>query len=254
MINLLKSEKLKLYHKPGTRIMLALLGLGTLLAMAGDYLIAPAREGFWASLAGQSRLTTLLVQFFALIAAAGIVADEYAQGTIKLLLIRPASRGRILFAKYLAILLFVLMALALVAISLLCLNGAVHILGHAGAGAAGEAAATPAGFGLYYLLRGIEIFVYATIAFMLSAVTRSNAFAIGAGFLLILLAPEMAGLFGSGGVGKIFLFSQSNLVRFLAASGHLQAGIWHALAVIAVYLAAFYLAAWWVFVKKDVLA
>ena len=53
--------------------------------------------------------TSNLIQFaglFAIIIAAGIVASEFNWGTIKLLLIRPIDRGKILASKYLAVIAF----------------------------------------------------------------------------------------------------------------------------------------------------
>ena len=59
--------------------------------------------------------TSNLIQFaglFAIIIAAGIVASEFNWGTIKLLLIRPIDRGKILASKYLAVIVFALMLLS----------------------------------------------------------------------------------------------------------------------------------------------
>ena len=53
-----------------------------------------------------------LIQFaglFAIIIAAGIVSSEFNWGTIKLLLIRPIDRGKILASKYMAVIVFAFM-------------------------------------------------------------------------------------------------------------------------------------------------
>lgn len=45
---------------------------------------------------------------FVITVAAGIVANEFSWGTVKLLVIRPISRFKILLAKYVTVLLFAL--------------------------------------------------------------------------------------------------------------------------------------------------
>ena len=60
------------------------------------------------------RDTSNIIQFvgmFSIIIAGGIVASEYNWGTIKLLLIRPIDRGKILVSKYMAVIAFSLMLL-----------------------------------------------------------------------------------------------------------------------------------------------
>lgn len=49
-----------------------------------------------------------LVSLFTIIVAAGIIANEFKWGTIKLLLIRPITRTKILLSKYVSVLLFAL--------------------------------------------------------------------------------------------------------------------------------------------------
>ena len=89
---------------------------------------------------------------------------------------------------------------------------------------------------------------------MLSAVSKSNALAIGTGFFAMVLGPELAELLGKSGCAKYFLFSQARLVRFLQPGAANQGeGLGHALFVCRVYLAVFYAMAWRAFVKRDVL-
>ncbi|MBO1915152.1 ABC transporter permease, partial [Microvirga sp. 3-52] len=58
--------------------------------------------------------TMSLVTLFTIIASAGILASEFSQGTIKMLLSRPVKRWKILTSKYLTILLFGLLLTVLV--------------------------------------------------------------------------------------------------------------------------------------------
>lgn len=249
MNRLLAVENLKIYARPSTRAMLISLWFAALLAAAGEHYLAPTGAAFWASMAGQS-WAAILVRIFAVIVAGGAVANEYAWGTIKLLLIRPVSRGRILMAKYLAVLLFAAAMMAILLLALILVNGIISATGRLPAETAKAGTVqTPGGVLALFGLRYVEIIAYATIAFMLSAVSRSNALAIGVTFFAMALGPEAAGFLEGSGLGRYFLFSQTGLIRFLEP----QEGLGFALMVIGAHLAAFYAAAWWAFVKRDVM-
>ncbi len=72
----------------------------------------PFREKYngWSFVKDSSELI-LLAGLFTIIVSAGIVASEFNWGTIKLLLIRPINRSKILLSKYLTVLLFALLLL-----------------------------------------------------------------------------------------------------------------------------------------------
>jgi ABC-2 type transport system permease protein len=53
-----------------------------------------------------------MVTIFTVIVAAESVAGEFSGGTIKMLLIRPASRSKILLSKYISIFTFAVLLLA----------------------------------------------------------------------------------------------------------------------------------------------
>ncbi|NQD67486.1 ABC transporter permease, partial [Bacillus haikouensis] len=68
--------------------------------------IAPkTKETVWTFVETNGFAVTL-VGLFAIIVAAGIVASEFSWGTIKLLLIRPISRTKILISKYITVILY----------------------------------------------------------------------------------------------------------------------------------------------------
>ncbi|MCL6446430.1 MAG: ABC transporter permease, partial [Alicyclobacillus sp.] len=67
--------------------------------------INPLRTTGWGFAAEAQGAATLLIAFI-LVVAGDIVASEFSTGTIKMLLTQPATRGRILTAKYLAMLIF----------------------------------------------------------------------------------------------------------------------------------------------------
>src|SRR5699024_4763874 len=64
----------------------------------------------------ENKFLLSLVSLFTIIVAAGIIANEFKWGTIKLLLIRPITRTIILASKYASVLLFALFTLLFVLI------------------------------------------------------------------------------------------------------------------------------------------
>lgn len=143
---------------------------------------AASMAGFVSGSGGMMGLISLLV----VVIAGTIAATEYTTGTVKLLLIAPAKRWKILVSKYLAVLINALMLLVLLFVScllaggvffgferitpfLLVQNGAVHEIPYL----------------LYvafkYLLRIPELLIMTSIALMLSVIMRHSAFAVGVG-------------------------------------------------------------------------
>src|SRR5699024_8841970 len=67
--------------------------------------IKPSGYGAWQFVTGNAGML-IVVTLLTIIIAAGMIAHEFRWGTIKLLLIRPISRTRILFSKYVTVLTF----------------------------------------------------------------------------------------------------------------------------------------------------
>ena len=92
-------------------------GLNTdLIAKNNFYLendIQPAGYDAW-QFVMENELLLSVVSLLTIIIAAGIVAHEFRWGTIKLLLIRPITRTKILLSKYTAVLLFAFFTLLFV--------------------------------------------------------------------------------------------------------------------------------------------
>ncbi len=249
---------MKLWLRRNTQLMAGGLVLLNLVLITQERLASPVRESFWSAVGGQSWLV-FLVKIFTIIVAGGVIANEYNWGTLKLLLIRPVTRSQVLLAKYLTVILFALWLLILLAGTSLLWNGLFYLTGRGGG-----AGATPlvaelqwsAGevFRLYVLL-GMETLIYASIAFCCSVVVRSNAFAIGLTFFLMLFGPEFSRLFLGKTWGKWLLFNHSSLAQFaktVPGAGGAN-GLTVSLLVVLAYLGVFYLVDWWLFTKRDVL-
>ncbi|KAB7708673.1 ABC transporter permease subunit [Bacillus aerolatus] len=198
---------------------------------------------------------------FMIIIAAGIVASEYTWGTIKLLLIRPISRTKILFSKYAAVVLF-----GLFMISVLFLVSA--LIGAILFGASGEAVHLAYEGGkvieqsmfLYllkvYLLKSADVFMLATMAFMISAVFRSSSLAIGISLFLLFIGTNVTMLIAiKYEWAKYLLFANTNLLQFENGRVLVEGMTFgFSLAVLAGYFIVFQLLAFITFAKRDVAA
>ncbi|QJC51150.1 ABC transporter permease [Paenibacillus albicereus] len=265
---LVANENMKIYRRPRAWIMLGLLAL----LAAAIALIASASSSspleMWPMTSIMLLLLLPLANIFSVIIAADSVAGEFTGGTIKLLLIRPWTRSKVLLSKYVSVLLFVIFSLLVVYLSVLLINSAVF--GYERGVAAEEA------FGVldpglsawsyyhqYFLLELISSIVGVTLAFMISAVFRSSALSIGLSLFLLLMGATLSQLLQL--VDKAWvdyvLFQHLSLTRYIGsggASGELHSGspmtMGFSLSVLAGYYLVFMALSWFVFTKRDVAA
>ncbi|MVO99403.1 ABC transporter permease [Paenibacillus lutrae] len=114
---------------------------------------------------------SLFITLFALVLGAQTVTEEYKDGTIKQLLIRPASRTSILMAKYISCLLTALLAYVLLFISSIAVGAVLF-----GTEPLAEQEFIVHLKSVLYALPDL-IFMY-TLAFVIGTVFRSSALAI----------------------------------------------------------------------------
>lgn len=199
---------------------------------------------------------------FTIIIAAGIVASEFNWGTIKLLLIRPISRGKILVAKYLSVLLFALAVLGI------CF-GYSSVLGFALFG--GPETATPylnyhegtvteqsmfVHLLISYGLNSISMFMLATMAFMISAVFRSSSLAIGISLFLMFTGSQLTSLVAMKyDWAKYILFANTDLTQYFEGYPLVEGmTLPFSVIMLVIYFVLFQLLAHIVFKKRDVAA
>jgi ABC-2 type transport system permease protein len=223
--------------------------------------IPPAEATMWGGVQRASALV-ILVTLFTVIVAADAVAAEFAWGTIKLLLIRPATRTKILLSKYLAVMLFALFLLLVLFAGSVFMNGILY-------GFAGWSAPSLSVDGngtvkegvlvldvlAEYGLKVIEPIMVVTLAFMISSVFRSSVLAVGLSIFLMLLGRPVAMLLLRWSWGKYFLFANTDFSPYLAGRP-LAEGMTpgFSIAVLAVYFAVFHALSWLVFTRRDVAA
>lgn len=221
--------------------------------------IKPQPYDGWEYVLDNSFLTSV-ISLFTIIIAAGIVSNEFKWGTIKLLLIRPISRTKILLSKYVSVLIFAFTLLIFLLVTswiigaiLFGLNGLNPTVvqdtmsGYAENDVLGELAKSY-GFSLVTLL------MMATFAFMISAIFRSSGMAIGLAIFLMLAGNTIVVFLSKYEWAKYILFANTNLKQYTTDAEPLLPGMTmtFSIIVLVVYFVIFMVAAWTAFTKRDV--
>lgn len=198
---------------------------------------------------------------FVMIIAAGIVANEFSNGTIKFLLINPVTRAKIFWSKYITCITLLVASLVsfFILYFLFCLlicgadglNG-VYI-GYADGVVYEQSIIT---YALeQYALSGVSLLVSVTLAFTASSLLRSTAIAVTLSLII-----EFAGatitlfLYELGhDWARYFIFANTDLASIAKGqSMFLGQSFGFAITTIVVYMAIFLLTAYDGFTKKEV--
>ncbi|WP_144461334.1 ABC transporter permease [Siminovitchia fortis] len=204
-----------------------------------------------------------LAGLFVLIIAAGIVANEFSWGTIKVLLVKPYKRWKILLSKYIAVNLFLLLMLIL----LFVFSGiAGAVLFGTGEAAANVHLAYVNGrveeqsLFLYliksYAFSSLSIFLLAAMAFMISAVFRSSALAIGLSVFLLFTGGTITNLLASKFEwAKYSLFANTNLMQYVDGLPMVDSmTMKFSVIILLVYFSIFHILAFAFFTRRDIAA
>lgn len=217
-------------------------------------------ESLWGFMIDTTNFTGL-VALFTIVIAAGIVASEFSWGTIKLLLIRPVSRSKVLLSKYISTLLFAFF-------NLILLFGFSFIVGSLLFGF--EGAEQPY---LVYTdgtvieknmithiisllgINSIDLLMMATLAFMISTVFRSSSLAIGISIFLMFTGPQIVQLLSKYDWVKYVLFANTNFQQYFNGIPLVEGmSITFSIIVLCVYYVVFIALTWIIFKKRDVAA
>lgn len=223
--------------------------------------IPPNESNVWAFVSDSSSMISLVAMFM-IVTAGGIVASEFSWGTIKLLLIRPIKREKILLSKYLTVLLFggimlvilyvfsaivgaILFGMPETAIPHLTYEDgkvmeqsmAVHLMKS-------------------YGLNSIGMLMIATMAFMISAVFRNQALAIGISMFLMFTGDTATQLLSTKfNWAKYSLFANTNLTQYTEGIPLVEGmTLSFSLMILLVYFVLFQFIAFFIFKKRDVAA
>ncbi|NGZ74831.1 ABC transporter permease [Saccharibacillus alkalitolerans] len=254
---LVHNENVKIYARVRTWIMLGIIALTALLMPVLMYFVSD-EIGLW-SVMNTLLLFKFLPTVFAIAVAADSVAGEFARGTIKLLLIRPWSRSKVLLAKYLSLVLFMLGLFTLFTGLGLLASAILFGTGSASDDLLAQISGSMSAYFWWSLLYGIvESLIYMTMAFMFSAVFRSNSLAVALTIILLFMGNVITLLVDPAkyAIGRYLLFANLDLTQYInsATGQHGVMSLGFSLAVLAVYYAVFLGLAFWVFRKRDVAA
>lgn len=221
--------------------------------------IQPAGYGAWQYVMENEMLLSI-VSLLTIIVAAGIVANEFRWGTIKLLLIRPISRTKILASKYAAVLCFSLFTLLFVLLfswivgaiffGVEGLNPYIVLEKSTGLEYVSVIGEIVSGYGFQL----VTLVMMATFAFMISSVFRNSALAIGTAIFLMLVGNQIVFFFMERSWAKYILFANTNLNQYTSGNTPLieEMTLGFSVTVLIVYYAVFLLLSWLFFTKRDV--
>ena len=166
----------------------------------------------------ESHIMMSVVTLFTVIVAGGIVAAEFSQGTIKMLLTRPVQRWKILTSKYITTILYALL-LAIVLFLTTALAGLIFY--GIGEGTFLTWNGTEVVEGSFWLeglklaaLSFASVWIIGTFAFMLGTVFRSSSLAIGLSIFLMFTGIQAVFLLADYEIVKYYLFTHTDLTQY----------------------------------------
>jgi ABC-2 type transport system permease protein len=226
-----------------------------------EHNIPPEEATLWGGVAHAAGLVSL-VTLFTVIIAADAVAAEFTWGTIKLLLIRPASRAKILLSKYISTLMFALLLLVVLFVSALAINGFFYGFEHVampslkvGADGLVKEGSLLVDTVSIYALKVVELVMIVTLAFMISTVFRSSSLAIGLSIFIMFTGNVLTIFLLRYSWGKYFLFANTDLTQYIVGRPLAEGmTMGFSVAVLAVYFLVFNALSWGIFTKRDVAA
>jgi len=220
----------------------------------------PPTEGrtLWGSVTQTTSLISL-VSLLSIIISAGIVAGEFITGTIKLLMIRPPKRWKVLLSKYLTVLIFALGGL-LILFSVSFLVGGLFY-GFSGAnqpylsyinGNVTELNMVRHIF-TTYVYACVDLLMMVTFAFMISTVFRNNALAVGTSIFLLFTGNVLVSLLSKYNWVKYVLFANTDLTQYAKGEPLVQGmTMIFSLMVLTIYFMIFIAISWISFSRRDI--
>jgi ABC-2 type transport system permease protein len=223
--------------------------------------IPPSDRSVWGGVLNAAKLI-IIVTIFTVVIAADSVAGEFGGGTIKLLLIRPASRAKILLSKYISVLIFSVLLLAVLFGSSFLLSGFMegfkdigisHVYMDNGhmiheVGIFGHVVNT-------YGYKCVDLIMIVTLAFMLSTVFRSSSLAIGLSLGLLFVGSGIVQVISRYSWAKYYLFTNTDLTQYLNNQPIMEGmTLKFSILVIVIYFLIFNIMSFSIFKKRDVAA
>ncbi|MFB9279294.1 ABC transporter permease [Cohnella cellulosilytica] len=222
----------------------------------------PAALSLW-DYVNNSAALIMLITILTVIVAADMIAAEFTWGTIKLLLVGPASRSKIMLSKYISTMTFALLLLILSFVLAFAAGGVLQgfdglSLPHLAVGADGlvHESSMIADSLQKYGYAVVSLFMYVTLAFMISAAFRSSSMAIAFSLLFMLVGNTITMLLSGYEWSKYLLFANIDLTQYLPGNSPLRPDmtLGFSIMMLAAYYVVFQIVAWTLFTKRDVAA
>ena len=206
---------------------------------------------------------SFLILIFSIMIAGGIVSDEFNKGTIKSLLIVPHKRSKILLAKYISIIIMILLIIGVLIVSELLIGGilmgfsslSIPVVVYNITDSALEIINIFGYLGLQILANLPQIILLATLAFACSVIVNSTAFSIVIPFCGI-IASELINAFAYAYDIKIlnyFVTTNWDFTVYLFGGTSIYGNsVLHAIIVCLVYLLIMLVVTFIVFKRKDI--
>ncbi|WP_307205484.1 ABC transporter permease [Paenibacillus harenae] len=224
--------------------------------------INPNQLSLW-SYVNTSTSLIMLATILTVIIAADMIAAEFTWGTIKLLLVGPASRAKILLSKYIATLGFALLLLIVTFATAYAAGGMLE-----GFDGTSQSRITITEAGVIqessYFVNSLEkygfsvvsMLMYVTMAFMISSAFRSSSMAIAFSLLFMLVGNVLSAFLSGYSWVKYLLFSNIDLTQYLSGSTPLrpEMTLTFSIMMLFAYYVVFQFVAWLLFTKRDVAA
>lgn len=217
-------------------------------------------NSLWGFVEGAAGVITLIA-LFAIVLGGGIVANEFSSGTVKLLLIRPSKRWKILLSKYITVLAYILMMLLTLFITSFVLGGLFFSFKGASEPYLRNSSGVITQVNMISHILGVygyecvSLIMMVTLAFMISTVFRSSSLAIGIGVFLLLIGNVLTMFLSRFDWSKFILFANTNLRQYTDGTPPVKGmTLSFSIIVLIVYFIIFNLVSFIGFNKRDVAA
>ncbi|WP_456277025.1 ABC transporter permease [Bacillus sp. AK128] len=203
-----------------------------------------------------------IIGLIVIIVAAGSVASEFNWGTIKLVLIKPIRRSKILMSKYITVISFSLLLIAFSFVYSTILGiilfgmpeSDIPYLSYFN----GTITEQSMVFHLitYYFYKSIPLLMLGTLAFMMSAVFRNSSLTIGLCIFLLLGGSQITGMIASKYEwAKYLLFANTDLTQYYEGFPMVEGmNITFSVVMLIIYMIIFQGLTHYIFNKRDVAA
>lgn len=200
------------------------------------------------------------IALFVIITLSALIAGEFSDGTMRMMIPRPYSRSEILTAKLISTLLYTLILFVEALVVGFIIMGLFFGFGGIGATSlfwtGSKVIEIPAVINTFmiYGLDFLQVFVFISFALLIAVLSRSRAISTGISIFLLLVGTSLFQLLATFFEwGKYIVFSVSNFSSFVSRGAPFEGtSLGFALIISALYVAAFLFFSYFSFSKRDI--